>query len=261
MADVFNRSGATRGCWSTIFLLKRQDHCPGRGAGNEAAFTEFRSRAASGAGSGPDVTGSRLGVVAARARSPYATAGGSELLGPEDRDPAHDDDVWLGHVLLRAGLSSPDRRHSGVADGCGRARQGTRCQGGRGLSLATGPKRRANGFLGTERVFAGCGFTKVARHTVRGVVMLAGPTALTPTTVASLRPLGRATTGRFCRSRALIVRCSAVGRTKTKRPPITRWRQVAANLGCRNYPRLRAPLCTRATWPRACTNDASAAVI
>ena len=122
-------------------------------------------------------------------------------------------------MLLRAGLWSPDRRHSGVADGCGRARQGTRCQGGRGLSLATGPKRRANGFLGTEP-----GVRRLRLHQGRQAHRprggdAGGPTALTPTTVASLRPLGRATTGHFCRSRALIVRCSAVGRTKTKRPP------------------------------------------
>jgi hypothetical protein len=86
-----------------------------------------------------------------------------------------DDDVWLGHLLLRPGLWSPDRRHSGVVDGCRRARRGRPYQGGRGLSLATGPNRRAGGFLGSERLTAGCGFTKVARHTVRGVVMMAGP--------------------------------------------------------------------------------------
>ena len=95
-----HRSGATRGCWSTIFLLKRQDHCAGRRAGNEAAFTEHRSRAASGAGSRPDVTGSRLGVVAAGPRHPTRPRRRSELLGPEDPRPAHDDDVWLGHVLF-----------------------------------------------------------------------------------------------------------------------------------------------------------------
>jgi hypothetical protein len=146
--------------------------------------------------------------------------GRSQVLDPEDRDPAEDDDVWLGHVLLRPGLWSPDRCRSGVADGCGRARRGTRRQGGRGLSLATRLKRRANGFLGTERVFAGCGFTKVARHTVRGMVMLAGPKGADTDNGRSLRPLGRATTGHSCRSRALLVRCSAVGPTKTKRPPL-----------------------------------------
>ena len=39
-----------------------------------------------------------------------------------------------------------------------------------GFPLAAGPKGRAEGFLGTEQVFAGCGFTELARPTDRRVV-------------------------------------------------------------------------------------------
>lgn len=40
-----------------------------------------------------------------------------------------------------------------------------------GFPLSAGPKGRADGFLGTEQGLAGCAFTKVAKPTVRRVVM------------------------------------------------------------------------------------------
>ena len=102
-----------------------------------------------------------------RFRYATATAPGSKIV--KGRDSAEDEDVWL----VRA-FSSASGRRAGITRALLTAAVELAGEHGakavEGFPLAAGPKGRAEGFLGTEQVFAGCGFTELARPTDRRVV-------------------------------------------------------------------------------------------
>ena len=102
----------------------------------------------------------------------------------KDRDPAEDDDVWLVPCFfVRVGARRMGFTRALLTAAVEVA--GEHCaKAVERFPLAAGPKVSADGFLGAEQVFAGCGFTDVARPVVRRVVMAAGPEALTEKAVA-----------------------------------------------------------------------------
>ena len=178
--------------------------------------------------------GSRLGG-GLRARLQRRYRGRSEVHSPEEQRPWGGRRRLAGPVLRRPRWGSLDRLHPGVVDGGGRARRGRRGigrQGGRGVPARARPKGRADGFLGTEQVFAGCS-TEAARPTVRGVVMcgIYGP----DTDSRCLTPPARSTNSRsLLPEPALWARCLAAGSATRNDPATNRRRQLAANPAAQN---------------------------
>jgi GNAT superfamily N-acetyltransferase len=171
VADLFNSNGATRGCWCMFFLLKRQDYFTGRRGGNEVVFRELTSQGDVPLGLVAYRGEKPVGWVAAGPRSRYATATAARSRILKERDPAEDEDVWLVPCFFvrvgarRAGLTRALLKAAvELAEDHG-------AKAVEGFPLAAGPKAGADGFLGTEQVFAGCGFIEVARPTDRRVVM------------------------------------------------------------------------------------------
>jgi GNAT superfamily N-acetyltransferase len=171
ISDLFNSNTATRGCWCTFFLLKRQDYHAGRRGGNETAFKARTNDRDLPLGLVAYLDGKPVGWVAAGPRSRYPTAIAPRSRILKDRDPSEDDDVWLVPCFfVRVGARRKGITRSLLAATIDFATQhGAKAV--EGFPLAEGPKGRPDGYLGTEQVFAACGFTELRRPTERRVVM------------------------------------------------------------------------------------------
>ena len=106
-----------------------------------------------------------------RAALPLPDRAGPRSRILKDRDPAEDEDVWLvPWFFVRVGA-----RRAGLTRLLLTAAVELAGEHGakavEGFPLVAGPKGRADGFLGTEQVFAGCRFTEVVRPTEDRVVM------------------------------------------------------------------------------------------
>jgi GNAT superfamily N-acetyltransferase len=167
--DLFESNATTAGCWCMWFLLPRREVHEGWGAGNRGRFEDLARQANPPGGLLAYLDGEPVGWCALGPRSRYPTAARSRLMG--HRDPAEDDDVWfVPCFFVRSGW-----RRRGITEelllaavDCA-ATHGAKAVEGFPLSDA-GPHKNDR-YLGTEPLFAACGFSAVARPSPRRVIM------------------------------------------------------------------------------------------
>jgi GNAT superfamily N-acetyltransferase len=169
------------------FLLSSSEVQSGWGDGNRDRFLELAAAA------GPSLgvlayDGDRpIGWCAAGPRSRYTRAIRSPIMA--GRDPAEDDQVWLVPCFFtRVG----HRRQGVTSELLAAAVELARSHGAaaiEGFPLAGDGPHKADRYLGTEPLFAGHGFTPVARPSPRRVVMRRD--LVVPSTVVAGRGEGR----------------------------------------------------------------------
>jgi GNAT superfamily N-acetyltransferase len=171
--ELFGSSATTRGCRCMWFLLSTKEMEGGWGEANRGRFERLVAEAGEPVGVLAYDGGRAVGWCAAGPRSRYARALRSPILAARDR--AEDGDVWLVPCFfVRTGA-----RRSGVtkrlldAVVAEAARHGARAV--EGFPLAGAGPHRDDRYLGTEGLFAACGFTEVARPSPRRVVMRRDP--------------------------------------------------------------------------------------
>lgn len=170
VGELFGSSSITRGCYCMWFLLTGREMDAGWAGGNRERFERMTAAAGEPVGVlAYDDGGRAVGWCATGPRSRYGRALRSPILA--GHDPAEDDSVWLVPCFFvrvgarRAGLTQEllvaaveeARRHGATAI--------------EGFPLAGPGPHRDDRYLGTEPVFAACGFDPVARPSARRVVM------------------------------------------------------------------------------------------
>ncbi|GAA2610930.1 hypothetical protein [Paractinoplanes durhamensis] len=169
VADLFDSNGTTRGCWCVWFLFGSGEVHDGWGAGNRLKFEQMVNSAREPAGVLVYDGGRAVGWCAAGPRSRYAKALRSPIL--KARDPAEDDDVWLVPCFfVRVGHRKAGTTHGLLTAAVDLARDhgATAIEG---FPLAGPGPHRDDRYLGTEPLFAACGFAEVSRPSARRVVM------------------------------------------------------------------------------------------
>jgi GNAT superfamily N-acetyltransferase len=171
VADLFDSSGVTRGCWCMYYIAGRAEFGAGYGAGNRAAFEQLAASSDEPIGLLAYAGDKPVGWCAAGPRSRYPRTIGPRAKILAARDPAEDDDVWLvpcffvrvgerGHGITRALLDA-------AVEVAGTHRAGAI----EGFPRAAGQPPSPDDYLGREEVFAACGFRVIDRPTPRRVVM------------------------------------------------------------------------------------------
>jgi len=171
LADLFESHGTTRGCWCMYFIADRSAYGAGWRGGNRRAFEQLAVASAEPVGLLAYEDGRPVGWCAIGPRSRYPRAIGPRARVLRDRDPAEDDTAWLvpcffvraGHrgqgitrALLEAAVALAQERGAVAIEGFPRAE---------------GKPSVTDGYLGSEGLFATCGFEPVARPTPVRVVM------------------------------------------------------------------------------------------
>jgi GNAT superfamily N-acetyltransferase len=170
VASLFGSNNTTRGCYCVWFLFAGGEVMDGWGGVNRGKFERMVAAAGEPAGVlAYDDGGQPVGWCAAGPRSRYAKALRSPIL--KGRDPAEDDAVWLVPCFfVRVGHRKAGLTHGLLSAVVEMAREHG-AAAIEGFPLAgTGP-HRDDRYLGTEPLFAACGFTAVARPSGRRVVM------------------------------------------------------------------------------------------
>jgi GNAT superfamily N-acetyltransferase len=169
IGELFGSGATTRGCQCMWFLLSGGDVQAGWGEVNRGRFERMVADAGEPAGVVAYADGRAVGWCAAGPRSRFARALRSPILS--GRDPGEDGSVWLVPCFFvrsgsrRAGLT--ERLLTAAVD-LARQHGATAVEG---FPLAgTGP-HRDDRYLGSEPLFAACGFDAVARPSGRRVVM------------------------------------------------------------------------------------------
>jgi len=167
--ELFASNSVTRGCYCMWFLRSGKEVMAGWGEGNRDAFERMTAGAGEAVGVLAFDDGQPVGWCATGPRSRYARALRSPILA--GHDPAEDDDVWLvpcffvrvgsrraglTEALLTAAVDLADRHGAAAIEA---------------FPLAGAGPHRDDRYLGTEPLFAACGFTPVARPSARRVVM------------------------------------------------------------------------------------------
>lgn len=168
--DLFGTSSVTRGCWCVWFLLSGRAAQDGWGAVNQERFEHLVTGSAEPTGVLAYAEGNPVGWCAIGPRSRYARVLRSPLTAPT-RDATEDDDVWFVPCFY----IRPGSRRSGLtrrlldAAVAEAARHGAKAV--EGFPLAGPGPHRDDRYLGTEGLFAACGFAEIARPSPRRVVM------------------------------------------------------------------------------------------
>lgn len=170
LGTLFDGNATTRGCYCMWFLLSSKEMDSGWGGLNRSRFEDLvtASDAPFGVLAYED-DGTPLGWCAIGPRSRYARILRSPLM--KTRDPAEDGDVWMVPCFfVRVGA----RRAGTTKLLLEAAVDAARSQGAsavEGFPLAGPGPHKDDRYLGTEGLFAACGFTAVARPSPRRVVM------------------------------------------------------------------------------------------
>jgi GNAT superfamily N-acetyltransferase len=167
-ADLFESNATTAGCWCMWFLLPRKEVQEGWGAANRGRFEVLVKQEPPG-GLLAYLDGKPVGWCAMGPRSRYPAAARSRLLG--HRDEAEDDSVWfVPCFFVRTGF-----RRRGITEKLlleaveyASANGATAIEG---FPLSHDGPHKSDRYLGTEPLFAVCGFSPVARPSPRRVVM------------------------------------------------------------------------------------------
>ena len=170
VGELFGGNSTTRGCYCMWFLLATKEMDAGWGGGNRVRFEAAVRESGEPFGVlAYDDDGRPLGWAAVGPRSRYARILRSPLM--KTRDPAEDDRVWMVPCFfVRVGA-----RRAGVTERLLTAAVSVAgAQGAsavEGFPLAGPGPHRDDRYLGTEGLFAACGFHEVARPSPRRVVM------------------------------------------------------------------------------------------
>lgn len=169
--ELFRTNGTTKGCWCMFFVVPNKEFSAGWGAGNHEKFGELVGAADPPAGLLAYRAGEPVGWCAIGPRSRYGRALRSKVL--QGRATAEDDSVWL----LPCFFVRRDARRSGVTReliaGAVELARGSGASAVEAFPLASTEGRAPAGdaFIGTEAMFAACGFEEVSRPTPRRVLM------------------------------------------------------------------------------------------
>jgi GNAT superfamily N-acetyltransferase len=167
--ELFDSNPTTRGCWCMWFLLTSKEAHSGWGDGNRRRFEQLATEANPPAGLLAYRDGKPVGWCAVGPRSRYTRALRSPIL--VGRDPDEDDAVWLVPCFF---VRSGARRAGVTRDLLTSAVELARRHGAtaiEGFPLAGSGPHTSDRYLGTEPLFAACGFVAVARPSPRRVVM------------------------------------------------------------------------------------------
>jgi GNAT superfamily N-acetyltransferase len=171
LAELFDSSGVTRGCWCMYFIASRAEFGAGYGSGNRAAFERLASASAEPVGLLAYEGTKPVGWCAAGPRARYPRTIGPRARILAGRDAAEDDDVWLVPCFfVRVGA----RGHGVTAALLDAAVELATAHGAaaiEGFPRAAGQPPSPDDYLGREEVFGSCGFTAIDRPTPRRVVM------------------------------------------------------------------------------------------
>lgn len=168
-AELFESSTTTRGCWCMWFLLSTREVQSGWGETNRQLFTGLAAADNPPAGLIAYDEGKPVGWCAMGPRSRYPRVLRSPLMA--SRDPSEDDTVWFVPCFFvrtawrRAGVS---RQLLTAVLEHGRDHGAKAIEG---FPLAGEGPHKSNRYLGTEQLFAACGFAAVARPSPQRVVM------------------------------------------------------------------------------------------
>jgi GNAT superfamily N-acetyltransferase len=170
LARLFDTSGTLTGCWCTFFLLSGKEFGAGWGATNRSRFAAFAAVAKEPMGLLAYREGEPVGWCATGPRSRYGRVLRSPLM--KGREVTEDGSVWLVPCFY---VRRDDRR-TGVTRALLRAAVDLAASHGataiEGLPLASGGRHpSAEAYVGTEEVFAACGFQATNRPSLRRLVM------------------------------------------------------------------------------------------
>jgi hypothetical protein len=170
LGTLFDGNSTTRGCYCMWFLLSSKEMDTGWGGLNRTRFEELVSGSESPFGVlAYDDDGQPLGWCAIGPRSRYARVLRSPLM--KSRDPGEDGEVWMVPCFfVRVGA-----RRAGTTKLLLEAAVSAAAENGAtavaGFPLAGPGPHKDDRYLGTEGLFAACGFSAVARPSPRRVVM------------------------------------------------------------------------------------------
>lgn len=167
--ELFASNASTRGCWCLWFVAASREVRTGWGERNRRRFEELVSLDRTPLGLLAYAGGRAVGWCAAGPRARYVRADRSPMLA--GRDPAEDDSVWLVPCFfVRAG-----ERRKGTTErlliAAVELARGHGATAVEGFPLAGAGPHTSDRYLGTEPLFAACGFTAVRRPSPRRVVM------------------------------------------------------------------------------------------
>jgi GNAT superfamily N-acetyltransferase len=168
-ADLFESNSTTRGCWCIWFLLPVREVQAGWGEDNRRRFAELAQQDDPPAGLLAYQDDTPVGWCAMGPRTRYPQVAKSRLMA--HRDPAEDADVWfVPCFFVRVGW----RRAGTTKHLLEAATEHAREYGARaieGFPLAGDGPHKNSRYLGSEPLFAACGFTPIARPSPQRVVM------------------------------------------------------------------------------------------
>jgi GNAT superfamily N-acetyltransferase len=171
LADLFDSSGVTRGCWCMYFISSRAEFGAGYGAGNRAAFEQLACRSVEPLGLLAYAGTNPVGWCAGGPRARYPRTIGPRARILAARDAAEDDVVWLVPCFfVRAG----ERGHGvtgALLDAAVELADAHGATAIEGFPRAAGQPPSPDDYLGREEWFASRGFTPIDRPTPRRVVM------------------------------------------------------------------------------------------
>lgn len=167
--DLFLSSPATAGCFCMWFLIPVRDYHAGGGEQNRRLFRDLVDRDSLPVGLLAYREGQPVGWCAAGPQSRYARAIRTPTL--RGRGGSRDDNVWLVPCFY----IREDARHAGItgtllqgAVSLARERNASAIEG---FPFADGARKSRDAMVGSESVFAACGFSVAARPSQARVVM------------------------------------------------------------------------------------------
>ncbi|WP_433292372.1 N-acetyltransferase family protein [Actinoplanes sp. CA-030573] len=170
VGELFGASSITRGCHCMWFLLTSKEMDSGWSGANRERFERFVAASPAPAGVlAYDDDGRPVGWCAAGPRSRYGRVLRSPLM--KGHDDAEDDDVWfVPCFFVRPGARRAGLTRELLAAAVAMAREHG-AAAVEGFPLAGPGPHRDDRYLGTEGLFAACGFAVTARPSPRRVVM------------------------------------------------------------------------------------------
>jgi GNAT superfamily N-acetyltransferase len=168
-AGLFSTNATTRGCWCMWFLLPTSTVQADWGDPNRRRFEDLAAEDNPPGGLLAYLDGEPVGWCAMGPRSRYQRAARSPLMS--QRDPSEDADVWLVPCFfVRTGY-----RRAGITEHLLNAVVEHARQFGasaiEGFPLSGAGPHKTDRYLGTEPLFAACGFAVIARPSPRRVIM------------------------------------------------------------------------------------------
>ena len=170
LAELFETNNATKACWCMAYVVSRTEYYRGRHGGNRERFEQMTATADPPLGLLAYRDGRPVGWCALGPRTRYPPAISPRATILRDRDPEEDEDVWLVPCFfVRVG----ERKRGTTYELLETAVEVARSSGAKAVEgwPLTSEHRSADQYLGTERLFEGCGFECIRRPSPRRAVM------------------------------------------------------------------------------------------